>query len=36
VACDSGCLTHINGGLHRRGLQPCGLHIADILNRNSS
>ena len=35
VACDSGCLTHINGGLHRRGLQPCGLHIADILNRNS-
>jgi L-lactate dehydrogenase complex protein LldE len=35
VACDSGCLTHINGGLHRRGLKPCGLHIADILNRNS-
>jgi L-lactate dehydrogenase complex protein LldE len=35
VACDSGCLTHINGGLHRRGFQPCGLHIADILNRYS-
>jgi L-lactate dehydrogenase complex protein LldE len=36
VACDSGCLTHINGGLHRRGLQPCGLHIADILNQSGS
>lgn len=32
VACDSGCLTHINGGLHRRGIQPCGLHIAHILD----
>lgn len=33
VACDYGCLTHINGGLHRRGLQPCGFHIADILDK---
>jgi len=33
TACDSGCLTHINGGLHRRGKQPCGLHIADILDK---
>jgi L-lactate dehydrogenase complex protein LldE len=34
VACDSGCLTHINGGLHRIGLRPCGLHIADILDKS--
>lgn len=33
VSCDSGCLTHINGGLHRRGKKPCGLHIADILDK---
>ena len=33
ASCDSGCLTHINGGLHRRGIQPCGLHIADILDK---
>jgi len=34
VACDSGCLTHINGGLHRRGKQPSGLYIADILDKS--
>lgn len=33
VACDSGCLAHINGGLHRKGMQPCGMHIADILDK---
>jgi len=33
AACDLGCLTHINGGLHRRGKQPCGLHIAVILDK---
>lgn len=34
VACDSGCLSHINGGLHRMGLRPCGLHIADVLDKS--
>ena len=33
TACDSGCLLHINGGLHRRGRQPCGFYIADILDK---
>jgi L-lactate dehydrogenase complex protein LldE len=31
VACDAGCITHINGGLHRRGLAPRAVHIAEIL-----
>lgn len=31
VACDAGCITHINGGMHRRGLQPCAKHIAEVL-----
>jgi L-lactate dehydrogenase complex protein LldE len=34
VACDAGCLTHINGGLRRRGLPPCGMHLADLLDQH--
>jgi L-lactate dehydrogenase complex protein LldE len=33
VACDAGCVTHINGGLHRRGLSPCARHIAEVLEK---
>ena len=32
VVCDSGCLTNINGGLHRRGKKPCVRYIAEILD----
>jgi L-lactate dehydrogenase complex protein LldE len=35
VSCDAGCITNINGGLHRRGLQPRALHIAEILNKGN-
>jgi L-lactate dehydrogenase complex protein LldE len=31
VACDAGCVTNINGGLHRLGKKPCAVHIAEIL-----
>jgi L-lactate dehydrogenase complex protein LldE len=31
VACDAGCITHINGGLHRRGAPQRAMHIAEIL-----
>lgn len=31
VTCDTGCLLHINGGLHRQGREPCVKHIAEIL-----
>lgn len=31
VACDAGCLTHINGGLARRGSPLRGVHLAEIL-----
>jgi L-lactate dehydrogenase complex protein LldE len=31
VACDAGCITNINGALHRRGKPPRAVHIADIL-----
>lgn len=31
VACDAGCITQINGALHRRGKSQCVKHIADIL-----
>jgi len=31
VACDAGCITNINGGLHRRGKSPRAVHIAEIL-----
>ncbi len=32
VACDAGCITHINGGLHRQGQKPRGVHLAHILD----
>lgn len=32
VACDSGCVTNINGGLHRRGKPQRVVHIAEILD----
>jgi L-lactate dehydrogenase complex protein LldE len=31
VTCDTGCLLHINGGLHRQGREPRVKHIAEIL-----
>jgi L-lactate dehydrogenase complex protein LldE len=31
ISCDAGCLTNINGGLHRRGLSQRAVHIAEIL-----
>ena len=33
VACDSGCVTNINGGLHRRHKPQRATHIADILDK---
>ena len=33
VACDAGCITNINGGLHRRGKIPCAVHIAELLDK---
>ncbi len=33
AACDAGCITHINGGLRRRGLLPRAVHIAELLDR---
>jgi L-lactate dehydrogenase complex protein LldE len=33
VACDAGCITHINGGLHRQGKSLRAVHIAEILAR---
>jgi L-lactate dehydrogenase complex protein LldE len=33
VACDAGCVTNINGGLHRRYKKPRAIHIADLLNK---
>ena len=36
VACDAGCITHINGGLHRLGKKPRALYIAEILANNIS
>jgi L-lactate dehydrogenase complex protein LldE len=32
VTCDAGCITHINGGLHRRGLPQRVVHLAEILD----
>lgn len=34
VTCDAGCLTNINGGLHRLGLSPRAVHIAEILDQD--
>ena len=31
VSCDGGCITNINGGLHRRGNPQRAVHIAQIL-----
>jgi L-lactate dehydrogenase complex protein LldE len=37
VACDAGCISNINGGLHRLGKKPRAVHIARILaNRGAS
>jgi L-lactate dehydrogenase complex protein LldE len=33
VACDCGCITNINGGLHRQGRPQRAVHIAEILDR---
>jgi L-lactate dehydrogenase complex protein LldE len=33
VACDAGCITHINGALHRKGKPQRVKYIADILGR---
>jgi L-lactate dehydrogenase complex protein LldE len=32
VACDAGCITHINGGLHRCGKTQRAVHIAQLLD----
>jgi L-lactate dehydrogenase complex protein LldE len=32
VACDAGCVTNINGGLHRRQKEIRAIHIADVLD----
>jgi L-lactate dehydrogenase complex protein LldE len=32
VACDAGCITNINGGLHRAGKSQRAVHIAQILD----
>ena len=31
VSCDAGCITNMNGGLHRRGKTQRAVHIAEIL-----
>lgn len=33
VACDAGCVTNINGGLHRKNKAPHAVHIADVLGK---
>ncbi len=33
VACDAGCVTNINGGLHRRHKTQRAMHIADLLDK---
>jgi L-lactate dehydrogenase complex protein LldE len=33
VACDAGCITNINGGLHRLGKSQRAVYIAEILDR---
>jgi L-lactate dehydrogenase complex protein LldE len=35
VSCDAGCVTNINGGLHRSGMPQRAVHIADILAQTS-
>ena len=31
VSCDSGCITHLNGGLQRKGSPLRAVHLADVL-----
>lgn len=31
ISCDAGCISHLNGGLQRRGQPPRALHIAEVL-----
>lgn len=33
VSCDAGCVTNINGGLHREGMSQRAMHIAEILDQ---
>jgi L-lactate dehydrogenase complex protein LldE len=33
VSCDAGCITNINGGLHRMHMSQRAVHIADILDK---
>lgn len=33
VSCDGGCIAHISGGLHRKGLPQRAVHIAEILDQ---
>ncbi len=35
VICDAGCITNINGALHRQGKPPRAVYIADILAGNA-
>jgi L-lactate dehydrogenase complex protein LldE len=32
VSCDAGCITHINGGLHRKNKPHRAVHIAEVLD----
>jgi L-lactate dehydrogenase complex protein LldE len=34
VACDGGCITHINGGLRRMGKRERAVHIAQVLDQD--
>ncbi len=34
VTCDAGCITHINGGLHRQHKPQRAVHIAEILDKS--
>lgn len=34
VSCDAGCITNINGGLHRMGKPPRAVYIAQVLAMN--
>jgi L-lactate dehydrogenase complex protein LldE len=36
VACDAGCITNIEGGLHRKGLPQRVVHIAEVLSQAGS
>jgi L-lactate dehydrogenase complex protein LldE len=32
VSCDSGCITNMNGGLHRKGKNQRAVHLAEVLD----